>query len=640
MSAIAGILWTHAASADPGAIHRLTTAMQACGPDGRAHWAHGPVALGHCMLRATPESVDEHQPLANEDESVVLVWDGRLDNREELQRQLSALGARLRTATDAELVLRSYEAWGLECPAKLLGDFAFAAWDGPRNRLFCVRDAMGARPFFFTRGANFLAFASEDEALAQLPGVSNAWSEAHIAYFLVPSFLGFDSTHSWLKNIRALGAAQSMTVAPGSDERIDTYWRLEPGPMNSYASDEECVRAFLAVFGEAVRCRRRAQGDVACMLSGGLDSTSILAMARQAAPGAVLHTYSAVSDDITACVESQCILSVAREGDATAHHVRVPSFTGMLDVNDLVQAGWANAHPIDNSLLLPAMMCLAASRAGHRVMLTGVCGDLTTQATYPYIVALLKGGRWRRAWGESGSAGAHHTYLQGQSRAAIFFKSLYRAAAPSWLRRVVRRLRGRRAPWLVEDSLISTVLATRVGVAQWHAASAQQDAAVISDPQCAHIRSLQPPHGIASSLGGYNRVAGKAGVELRDPWADRRVIEFWVRLPLEYKFRDGWTKYLVRRAFENELPAEVVWRVGKQHVGWNFFYRLMDETPRLAALTIEQGLREVDNFVDPQAARRQYETYLATGSAHDVREKIYDLVTLVSWMRRCRQFSD
>ena len=640
MSAIAGILWTDAASAEPGAIHRLTTAMQACGPDGRAHWAHGAVAFGHCMLRATPESVDEHQPLANEDESVVLVWDGRLDNREELQRELTALGARLRTASDAELVLRGYEAWGSQCPAKLLGDFAFAAWDGPRNRMFCARDAMGARPFFFTRSANFFAFASEDEALARLPGVPNELSEAHIAYFLVPSFLGFDSTHSWLKNIRALGAAQSMTVAPGRSERIDTYWRLEPGPMNSYASDEECVQAFLKVFAEAVRCRMRARGEVACMLSGGLDSASTLAMTRRVAPAAPVHTFSAVSDDVAACIESQCILSLACDGDATAHHVRVPSFTGMLDLEDLVQAGWANAHPIDNSLLLPAMMCLAASRSGHRVMMTAVCGDLTTQGTYPYIVALVKQGLWRRAWRECGLAGAHHTYLQGQSRAAIFVKSLYRAATPSWLQRAVRRIRGRSDQTLQNDSLISTALAARVGVAEWQAASARQDSACVGDMQRAHIRSMQPPHGIASSLGGYNRVAGKAGVELRDPWADRRVVEFWVRLPLQYKFRGGWTKYLVRRAFENELPAEVVWRVGKQHVGWNFFYRLMDETPQRTTFTMEQGLQKVDNFVDPQAARRQYETYLATGGAHDAREKIYDLVTLVSWMHRCRQFDD
>jgi asparagine synthase (glutamine-hydrolysing) len=103
------------------------------------------------MLRTTPESLEETQPLANEDESLVLVMDGRVDNWEELRKELLAKGARLRTRADAELVLRAYETWGRDCLARIDGDFALVIWDARKQTAFCARDRMGVRPFYFWR---------------------------------------------------------------------------------------------------------------------------------------------------------------------------------------------------------------------------------------------------------------------------------------------------------------------------------------------------------------------------------------------------------------------------------------------------------------------------------------------------------
>lgn len=638
MSAIAGILYFGGAPAEPGWVEKLTDVMKPCGPDERTHWRRGPIALGHCMLRTTPESMVERQPLANPDETVILVWDGRLDNREELQHELAAAGVALRDESDAELVLQSYMAWGEQCPERLLGDFAFAIWDERHSRLFCARDHMGVRPFFYTRTDRFFAFASEDEALAHLPGVSRALSEQRIAYFLAPSYLGFDYTRSWLKDISAISAAQSMSLSTDGTERAHMYWELQTGEEADYASDAECEEAFLRVFGEAVRCRMRTTGDIAAMISGGLDSASIAAMVKQLLPGLAgkgFHSYSAISDQPQTCPESRSILSLTQDLGGNAHYVSVPSFTGMLTVQDLIEAGWSKPHPVDNSILLPAMMCLAAGRAGHRVMLTGVCGDLTTHGCYSYIVALAKAKQWRPAWRESHAASLNHTYLQGTAPAWIFLRSLYQAFAPVGIKRFARKV-----PFLMNRShpkgrLISPALARKIGLAEWHTQRDRHLQPFLTDIQRAHILSMQPPQGIASSMGGYNRVAGKFGVELRDPWADRRVAEFWARLPLKYKFRSGWTKYLVRSTLGADLPAEVVWRVGKEHVGWNMYYRLMDETATFIADTVEHHLSDVDNYVNTKAARQEYAAYLAT-KGHDQRSNVFDLVTLVSWVRRTR----
>src|SRR3990167_8666785 len=128
MSGIAGIFHLDGRPADPALLHRMTEAMAHRGPDGAGHWSDGPVALGHRMLWTTPEALQEKQPLTDELGDLCLTLDGRVDNREELRQALEAGGLHLRTDTDAELVLRAYERWGEECPAHLIGDFAFALW--------------------------------------------------------------------------------------------------------------------------------------------------------------------------------------------------------------------------------------------------------------------------------------------------------------------------------------------------------------------------------------------------------------------------------------------------------------------------------------------------------------------------------
>src|ERR1700738_4383305 len=121
----------------------MTQLMEHRGPDGAGHWRQGSVALGHRTLNATPESLHEKQPLSDESGDLCLTFDGRIDNRDELKSLLTANGASGRGPdTDAELVVRAYRQWGQACPEHLLGDFAFAIWDGHRKQLFCARDPL------------------------------------------------------------------------------------------------------------------------------------------------------------------------------------------------------------------------------------------------------------------------------------------------------------------------------------------------------------------------------------------------------------------------------------------------------------------------------------------------------------------
>lgn len=633
MSGIAGIIHFDGRPVEPGEIERVTEAMRARGPDAINHWHQGNVVLGHCMLRTTHESLNETQPLVSDDGQLILVFDGRLDNREEITQALQQQRIEPRSLTDAELVLGAYQLWGEDSPKQLLGDFAFAVWDERQQKLFCVRDHMGARPFYYVCNSHIFAFASEDEALLGLPSVSKQPNEELIAHLLVPEFLDFDTQPVWLKDVSALMPARSLVITGNGVPQISTYWRLEPGEESVFASDQECQEAFLAVFGEAVRCRMRATGPIAAMMSGGLDSAGIAAMVKRLLPempGKEFHTYSAISDHPETCVESQCIQSLTQDLGANAHFVSVPSFQGMASVQDLIDIAWSKAHPIDNSILLPMMMCLAASRQNHRVVLNGVSGDLTMYSPPLYPAYLMRAGRWRDAWHECRFACRNNLYWRGSWSLKLWLRSVRTAYLPEILRSLVRRLRRQRSP--LAQSVISPAFAQKLHLVDRIGIQPNAECWDIAQSHAAVINS--PTFGIVLGLTGYEHMAGRYGVELRDPWADKRVVEFFVQLPLRFKVRNGWTKYLVRSAFGSELKATVGNRVGKEHLGWHFASRLMRETPSFVSQTLVRDLQaSLGNYVDLDALGVCYRSF-QTGCDSAEQRAIFEVTTLLLWLRR------
>src|SRR3989454_9825112 len=265
------------------------------GPDGAGVWSGGAVGLGHRLLHTTPESLREHLPLASGDGTLVLTADARIDNRGEL---LAALGRGVE-ATDAELILAAYERWGERCPEHLLGDFAFVIWDARRATLFCARDHFGVKPFYYYHAPGRLfCFASEIKGLLALAEVPRRLNETRVADYLVP--LLEDKVITFYQDILRLPPAHRMTVTR-QGVRIEQYWALDPEREIRMKSDADYAAAFREIFTEAVRCRLRSAFPVGSMLSGGLDSSSIVCVARQLLAqdgGETLHTFSPVFDDV------------------------------------------------------------------------------------------------------------------------------------------------------------------------------------------------------------------------------------------------------------------------------------------------------------------------------------------------------
>ena len=643
MSGIAGIIRFDGVPIEPGQITAMTGAMAHRGPDGINHSVKGPVALGHCMLRTTPESLEETQPLTSEDESLVLVMDGRLDNREELKQELRTHGKAPRTFTDAELVLRAYQLWGEDSARHLLGDFAFAVWDTQRQKLFCARDHFGVKPFYYVAGNKFLAFASDEEAFLGLPAVPNEPNEDRIARLFVPEFDGFDFDASWLKGIVKLPPGKFLSVQRTGQRTIRTYWQLEPMEESRFASDLECEEAFRSVFKQSIRCRMRTSTNPALMLSGGIDSASVAGAARdilREMPHLELHTFSVVSDDAAGCAETTNIRAIVKGYEQYAHFISVPSFQGIITDDDLMGAAWTRAHPVNNSILLPGMMYLAASRFGNRVMYDGVDGDLVTDTPSRYMSSLLHSGAWHEAWGEAQKASVNNTYLKHLSPLSILSLSVWDAFAPTSIKRLKSNIGSMAHGRAIERSLINPDFAKKIRLAE-RLKNRQTEKKRFNrqSDQERHI-SVLTPEGIAIGMQGLDRVAAYYGVEPQHPWSDKRLVEFYVRLPLRQKAHDGWTKYLVRKALASSLDEDVRWHKQKRHLGWWFVKRLMDQSRQQILDTLRTNDGAIGAYVDIGRLRSLLTLYDGgaeeKGVGYKELNELYTVMTLALWLERVR----
>src|SRR5437867_3387072 len=325
MSAIVGIYFLDGRVVDGAALQSMVEQLAHRGPDGSGVWSEKEVGLGHRMLWTTPESLLEKFPLVNAAGDLVLTADARIDNRDDLIEELGVTTGSSGQISDSELILRSYEHWGERCPEKLVGDFAFAIWDRRAQKLFCARDHFGVKPFYYYRADRLFAFASEIKALLCLPEAPRRLNEVRVADYLDGGLLLGDKAGTFYQDILRLPPGHSLTIGPDRVQ-LRAYWALDPSRELRLGSDDEYAEAFREIFTEAVRCRLRSAYPVGSMLSGGLDSSSIVCSARQLLEEngrPRLHTFSAVFDDLPQCDERPFINEVLAQGGLEPHYARV-----------------------------------------------------------------------------------------------------------------------------------------------------------------------------------------------------------------------------------------------------------------------------------------------------------------------------
>ncbi len=560
MSGLAVMLALDGRPADGALVERMANAIAHRGPDGIRHLVDGPAALGHCMLATTPESVHELQPLWDESRRYCLVMDGRVDNREELASALAPAGLRLRDDTDAEIALKAYIAFGEDCPGRIIGDFALVIYDARERRLFCARDAIGVKPFYYwTDGRTFLC-ASELQQLFQHPDVKKVPNEGMVAEYLSAQITSLEET--LYAGIMRLAPAHVMIVTDRGVVRR-RYWDADPTREADCQGEEACADRLLEIIKESVRCRLRSNRPVGAELSGGLDSSSVVGAAQlllregsATAPG--FEAWSLVFPGLP-CDESQFIDAVADLGGLKVNKF-VPENGKWCEETASLHQDFPD-HP--NSRM-SAPIYADMQRKGVRAYLTGFGGD-----------------EWLDRWYEAGWRQRLRGLLEPYPR-------------------VLRAVRGalgngNHPRWIPADFARRVNLAERLtaprSVLRFRSRAQRTQHSLLTDGHNVHALEMT------------DRLAARFGIEPRHPLDDRRLVEFM--LPLrDALHRQGDTgKVLLRRTMSGALPAAVRDRRSKAEFSVVFSSTVAQGAAIFQALeTARRG------WLDAHAARRLLES--------------------------------
>jgi asparagine synthase (glutamine-hydrolysing) len=601
MSGIVGIYRSPGEPVDPAELQAMLRCTSYRGPDRTGLWRKDAVGLGHCLLRTTPESSAECQPLVSQDGQLALAADVRLDNREELTAALHSRRVEPADGSDAALILSAYEAWGEDCPGRLLGDFAFALWDGRRQHLFCARDPLGCKPFFYTNDARGFRFAS---AIGALYADGRRPWKPNLRLMLLWLLGRFEEPEETLDDgVLRLPAAHCLTVRPGQWFRR-RYWDIDPGRQLRYRDDPEYAEHFLHLFRDAVRVRLRSAGPVAANLSGGLDSSSVVCTASrlqhegQAAAG-LLRPHSLAYEGY-ACDEKSYIAAVtAQEGLPTELHEHDRERYWM---------EFDRARDFPDVLFLPTLLAqgaiLRSARGqGARVLLTGMGGDDLLMVGLEPLTDLWRQRDWRRL----ATRLRRESVRCGRSRARLFSRYCLRPALPLWARRtaraVLRPLRGNRLPaWIAVDRL------HELGVPVRPEPPARRFPTV--SRQVLHDGLFASWSANAAHL-ALECYCSHFGLEVRHPFLDRRLVEFAHALPVDQRCDGVSTKRVLRAAMTGILPESIRNRKNKAE-----FSCIVDEELRSRQAARLADLVRHARLADWGLLRREGASRLLAGYLH------------------------
>jgi len=641
MSGISGLFNQNGAPVTKPEIARMVSPLERRGPDRTGLWHKACVGMGHTLLTTTPEAIFEHQPFMHSESGCTITADVRLDNRAELLAGLK-LADRADNIGDAEIILQAYLIWGQDCVEHFLGDFAIAIHDSKQKILFCARDHFGVRPFYYHHTPQqFFAFASEPRAILKLEKVPCILNEGRIADFLVNPLEGIDKTSTFFTNIYRLPPAHCITVT-ADKMQLRCYWTLQVGPELKLSSDEEYAEALLEVLTKSVNCRLRSARPTGSMLSGGMDSGSIVAIAKELLAKeskGPLHTFSGIGPNPDSCIETQTIQAALKMSGIASHTIRYDQLNDMLP--QLAELTWNQDEPFDNHMTLVRAVYLLAQKNGVNVVLDGIDGD-TVLSEGSHITRLLRRGHIATAYRE---AVGQNVFWKGAYPA---WRQLYQSARAAYAPEAVKDLyhhllNGRRIKKTLEDSindsLISREFAEQINLGErLQKLNSHRKPTTAAPTGNEVVRSLIHPF-LTAGIERYNRVASALAIEPRHPWLDRRLVSFCLSLPGEQKLGQGWPKMILRRAMLNRLPDSVRWRKGKEHLGWEFTKALTNNAHTDIPDTVKINSVIIDQYMNITRLN------LSRLSIQDLKEssntdKGYEAACLIAWLAHSKGIKD
>jgi asparagine synthase (glutamine-hydrolysing) len=589
MSALAALWYFDGQPNAHVACNDMLTAQKQYGLDATDSWSGGSVSLGRRLMHLLPEDRFDRQPLLGSGDSTILVADLRLDNRDELARELSIPETAARLYSDADLLLAALEKWDKSCLDHLVGDYAFIRWDSARQEMLLVRDPFGQRPLYFYRGNRFFAAASMPKGLHALSDVPYAPDQERISKWLA---LDTDvGSKSFFLDVERVEPGHMVCVT-FNGARARRFWMPRRNTI-SLRSPQEYAEAMRHHLDQAVRCRLRGALDVATHLSSGFDSSAVSATAaRLLAPsGGKVVAYTAVPrEGYDGPSPYNRIIDESPLAAATAilyknmEHVLIRS-RGKSPLDDLDRCFPLFDQPMLTLCNLVWLNSIndAARKRNLRVLLTGEMGNITLSYDGLFLLPeLFRQGRWFHWLRESRAIVARRGF-RWRGIAARTFGPWVPDSIRIWLERVING----QYQQVPECSLIHPErLADIRGAGRKAVSAAEKDG---------FLRRLEIL--CSDDYGNWNKgILAGWQIDRRDPTVDLRLVEFCLAVPTEHYLRDGVPRALARNALSDRLPKVVLEesRRGVQSADWH---------ERLTAIRDQVAL-EIDQIAACPAAAR------------------------------------
>lgn len=596
----------------------------------------GQAALGHRRLSII-DLAGGHQPLANEDGTVWIVFNGEIYNYRELRQRLAAAGHRFSTETDTETIVHLYEEHGTESVKHLRGMFAFALWDEPRGRLLLARDRLGQKPLFYRQEAERLLFASELKSLLQVPGLPREIDPRAVDDFLTYQYVphpgcilkGF---HKLPPGHRAVYEAGTLTVdrywtPPYSDGVTNAGQDVLSAAEAAGWSPHEWQSRLRETLTEAVRLRLRSDVPLGAFLSGGIDSTIIVGLMQQLSERPV-ETFS-IGFPVPQFDERSFAREAARHLK-TNHHEAVVEPAALEILPRLI---WHYDEPFADSSAIPTMYLSQLTRKHVTVALSGDGGDelFAGYDRYKAVRLAARFDRWPRA------VKALCTARLWQRMPASVDQKSFRRRVKRFLGALGEEPRRRYLHWIaIFDPQRLRRLYSREFLERLDghdpagmlldAFVACPDRDVVTQTTCADLLTYLP----ADILTKVDVASMSVGLECRSPFLDHQVVELAARMPIELKQRRGRGKRVLIETFADLLPASIRNR-GKMGFGVPLDHWFRDELRPLLEETILSERAAARGFFRPDEVRRLVDEHVARRWDHSYR--LWSLLVFETWQR-------
>lgn len=554
MSAIAGRFNRDGRPVAPASLERLATPLHPGQDACISLWNDDAVALAQQSLRPVAASARDPGAPDLETAGLVLCADAWLDNRHSLGNQLGLTSEQLSETPDSRLIALAYRRWGTHCPAYLVGDFAFAVWDPEQGHLFCARDFVGVRPFYYHVSDKSFSFASELSSLLSLPDIPHYLNLSYLrSLFQFDHF--YHPEESFYEDVFKLRPGHTLLVKVDAIQ-ITRYWQPEDIGETRYGREEAYFEHLADLLKQATRDASHTNHLVGSHISGGLDSTTVTVMTarhlrQQSRPLAgFAWAPKPRLDEFPLKDERGGIEEIGLREGITLHYCD-------LQAADLVRLwmGDITTRPSE-TLLWERLVASQAEQLGVGVLLSGWGGDEVAAFNgRGYFAALFRRGAWPTLQRE--------LRLQAELQSDSLWNGWRNRVVLPFVPDALLRLLRPHSPQLLHleplPSQLQPDFAAQLQRAPLLPRSSEREVPGVRANQ---INLLLDGH-LAKRMESWASAGREHGVTYRYPLLDRRIVEFCLSVPDDLYFKDGWKRYLFRKTVEDLLPPDVVWNKRK-----------------------------------------------------------------------------